>query len=44
MTPESQGKLYLTLTPRLLNLNLESEMREESSLVCHLQAEVLIYL
>jgi hypothetical protein len=34
MTQESRDKLDSTLTPRLLNLTLESEMREENSLVC----------
>jgi hypothetical protein len=29
MTPESQDKLNSTLTPRLLNLTLESEMSRE---------------
>jgi hypothetical protein len=40
MTPESQDKLDSTLTPRLLNLTLESETSEENSVVCVLQDDV----
>jgi hypothetical protein len=34
MTLESRDKLDSTVTPRLINLTLESEKREDNFLVC----------
>jgi hypothetical protein len=43
MTPESRDKLDSTLTPKLLNLTLESEMSRELLGVCY-KWDVLVYL
>jgi hypothetical protein len=43
MTPESRDKLDSTLTPKLLNLTLESEMSRELFGVCY-KWDVLVYL
>jgi hypothetical protein len=43
MTPESRDKLDSTLTPRLLNLTLESEISRKLLGVCY-KWDVLVYL